>query len=565
MDRLRADKYLRYNELTDVLSEWANARRDLLRLVQLGESYEGRTIWMAVVTAFATGEADAKPAMWIDGNLHATELAPSSAALVLIDSLLSDYGTDLEVTRCLDTRAFYICPRVNPDGAELALSDTPRLLRSSTRPWPFADVEDRGLIPEDIDGDGRILSMRIRDNNGPWKPLAADPRLMVRRDPTEVGGEYYRVMPEGRIRDYDGVTIPMAAPREGLDLNRNFPAGWRTANAQKGSGPYPTSEPEVRALVDFIAGHPNIGAAVSLHTFAGTILRPHSAKSDAEMPVDDLRTYKRIGAEGHKHTGYPVLSVFHDFRSDPSEVMTGAFDDWVYEHLGAFGWTVEIWSPLRHAGIDGRKPLDWMREHDTADDLALIRWSDEVLGDAGFVSWRPFEHPQLGAVELGGWDDLRTWRNPPEKLLHDEIAPLSEWFVWHLLISPLLEVVETSVEGLGDGLYNLRFAVQNSGWLPTYTTKQALDNKLVRPVFADIELPAGVTLVSGEGRMDLGHLEGRAYNRSAALGLSSTGTPDRALVRWTVRAPSGGQVRIRAHQPRSGSVEATVSLGNTRD
>ena len=42
-------------------------------------------------------------------------------------------------------------------------------MRSSTRPYPYDEEEIEGLIVEDIDGDGRILQMRIPDPNGLWK------------------------------------------------------------------------------------------------------------------------------------------------------------------------------------------------------------------------------------------------------------------------------------------------------------------------------------------------------------------------------------------------------------
>ena len=42
---------------------------------------------------------------------------------------------------------------------------------------------------------------------------------------------------------------------------------------------------------------------------------------------------------------------------------------------------------------------DWLREHDIADDLKLMKWNDEVLGGKGFVNWYEFDHPQLGKVE----------------------------------------------------------------------------------------------------------------------------------------------------------------------
>ena len=146
-------------------------------------------------------------------------------------------------TRLLDTRTVYICPRLNPDGAELALADRPRHIRSSTRRYPYDEDPIDGLTVEDVDGDGRVLFMRIPDPHGTYKKCAADPRLMVPREPGEFGGEYYRVMPEGTLKHYDGLTVNVNRDVEGLDLNRNFPPGWRQEFEQVGAGPYPASEP----------------------------------------------------------------------------------------------------------------------------------------------------------------------------------------------------------------------------------------------------------------------------------------------------------------------------------
>ena len=105
-----------------------------------------------------------------------------SAALHLLERLVTGYGSDEKVTRALDTRTFYVVPRLNPDGAEIALSEQPRYVRSSVRKYPLPERED-GLQAEDVDGDGRILTMRLRDPNGNWKAHPDAPALMVRRDP----------------------------------------------------------------------------------------------------------------------------------------------------------------------------------------------------------------------------------------------------------------------------------------------------------------------------------------------------------------------------------------------
>ena len=221
----RFDTFYKHDELTRLLFEYAQAFPTLAAIRSIGKSYEGRDIWVATITNVATGAAEDKPAFWADGNIHAAELTASTAVLYFLNELLTKHGSDAEITQLLDTRAVYLCPRLNPDGAELALADRPRHIRSSTRRYPFDEEPVDGLTAEDIDGDGRILFMRVADPHGTWKKCEQDPRLMVARQPGEFGGEYFRLMPEGLIRNYDGLTIKVNSDLEGLDLNRNFPVG----------------------------------------------------------------------------------------------------------------------------------------------------------------------------------------------------------------------------------------------------------------------------------------------------------------------------------------------------
>jgi len=559
--QVQFDTYYRYDDLTRILQGYAQEHPQLVRLESIGHSYEGRDIWLVRATNLNTGEDTQKPALWVDGNIHASEVSPSSACLYLIDRLVTAYGSDPQVTRCLDTRAFYICPRMNPDGAEWALADKPKIVRSSTRPYPYDEELLGGLVMEDIDGDGRILTIRVPDANGTWKVCPEEPRLLARREPAETGGQYYRLLREGHIEDYDGTLVRDRPAKEGLDLNRNFPVNWRQEHEQEGAGPFPTSEPEVRAVAHFIASHPNITGGVAFHTFSGVLLRPYGDQDDKALPAEDLWTYEKIGQKGTDITGYPAISVYHDFRYHPRKVITGVFNDWLYDHLGLFAWVVELWSPQRQAGIEDYQYIDWRREHPVEDDLKMLQWSDEVLGGKGYVDWYPFDHPQLGPVELGGWNWLYAFRNPPPEFLEKEIAPFADWLVWHLLISPRLETYEVSAKPLGDEAYHVSLVVQNSGWLPTYVTKKALEKKIVRGVVCEIELPEGATLETGKPREVLEQLEGRAYKPSApGAYYPSDATEDRAKVEWVVRAPQGGVVKLTARHERAGVVVEEVEL-----
>ena len=563
----RFDTFYRHDALTRLLFDYADAHPGLISVASIGKSFEGRDIWVATVTNTATGPAGEKPAFWADGNIHAAELTASTAVLYYLHQLATRYGSDADVTQLLDTRAVYLCPRLNPDGAELALADRPRHIRSSTRRYPFDEEHVEGLTVEDIDGDGRTLFMRIPDPHGAYKKYAADPRLMVVREPGEFGGDYYRLMPEGTLTHYDGLTINVNKDAEGLDLNRNFPAFWRQEFEQVGAGDYPASEPEVKAMVDFVLAHRNIGAAVSYHTHSGVILRPMGTSSDDDMTPEDLWSFKRFSALGTELTGYPAVSIWHEFKYHPKETIGGT-QDWLYEHLGALFWVVELWSPNQEAGIADYKWIDWYREHPASDDVKLLKWSDDHCGGMAHVDWKPFHHPQLGAVEIGGWDKLNYWRNPPPHLREREVARFPAWMNRIALSLPKLELLRTEVRALGPDTWRIRFAVGNAGWLPASVTKRALARKVVRGVMFEIHLPevaAGgkpeVSLVGGKPRIEGPHLEGHAPKASLQAFLPNREvTGDRAVVEWVVRAARGTRIALTASADRAGVVRTEVVL-----
>jgi hypothetical protein len=276
------------------------------------------------------------------------------------------------------------------------------------------------------------------------------------------------------------------------------------------------------------------------------------------MPTADLKRFKTLGAKGTELTGYRHVSVYHDFRYDPKDVITGGEDTWAYDHLGVYAWTTEFWSPIVKAGIRDFHFIDWYAEHPVDDDLALLRYSDEQLNGAGYVDWYPFEHPQLGSVEIGGWNWFRFWTNPPDHLLEAEIAPHTEWQIFAALSSPRLVWRDTVVEPIGDATWRVRVAVENDGWLPTNVTQRAIDRKLVHGVLAELMLPPEARLVRGTALVDLGQLAGRARATTMVddFGSTTDGTPDRAVAEWIIEAAEGTAFTVEARHPRAGTARA---------
>jgi hypothetical protein len=443
--RVRFDRFYTYAELQQTLEAWAGEFPGLLTIESIGKSYEGREIQLATVTNLETGPPEEKPAVFVHAQIHAMEFTGTTAALNLLGRLLHGHGSDQRVTQALDTRTFYVVPRVNPDGADAGLADG-RFRRSSVRPYPHEEPQD-GLHREDVDGDGRLLMMRLRDPNGSWKPHADDPRLLIARQPDDFEGEFFRVYPEGMIQNWDGVTVTIAPVLEGLDLNRNWPADWAPEGDQLGAGPYPTSEPEVRALVDAIVDRKNITSYLGYHTFSGVHLRPYSGRPDDDFPTTDLWAFKLMGEEATRLTGYPAISIFHDFKYDPKLVIKGGDIDWVYDFLGVFAWVTEFWSPQRTAGLTDYHFIDWIRDHPPEDDLAILKLADDI--GEGYVDWYPFEHSQLGPVELGGWDLVRFWFNPPLSRLEREVEPHADFALFLALVSPRLEIRSFDADAVG--------------------------------------------------------------------------------------------------------------------
>ena len=108
----------------------------------------------------------------------------------------------------------------------------------------------------------------------------------------------------------------------------------------------------------------------------------------------------------------------------------------------------------------------------------------------------------------------------------------------------------------------MHLVAQNTGWLPSYVSKRALERKVVRGLIAEIMLPSGASLVQGIRRVEGGQLEGRAYKHTGvSFWPEPNVTDDRVKVEWTVTGRAGDTVDIVARHERAGTVRVAVRLG----
>jgi len=246
--------------MTATLQSLVKDNANIAKLVEVGKTRENRSIWAVEIMNAAGSTSPTRPALLVAANFEGDHLVGSELAVYMIDYLLNNYATNPQVKQQIDTHAFYIIPRVNPDGAEFFFSTIKSDRKTNTSPM---DDDNDGRIdengPEDLNKDGFITLMRVKDPKGPYMIHPEDPRLLKRADPQrgEVGA--YRVYYEGLDKDNDGFIAEDGAG--GADLNRNFMHKY--PYFQPDAGRYMTSELESRAMMEYLIHHRNIAAILT--------------------------------------------------------------------------------------------------------------------------------------------------------------------------------------------------------------------------------------------------------------------------------------------------------------
>ena len=552
------DHFYLYDEITAILKGYAEAHPDLVRLSSLCTTPEGREQWLIEITDPSTGSFDSKPGYFVDGNIHAGEVTGSMCAMYFLDAILSNLD-DPEIAGILKRTTIYCVPRITPDGAECYLT-TPNQLRSVNRLYPYAE-ELPGLQPMDLDGDGEIRRMRIKSPYGIWKESETDPRVMVKRRPDELEGDFYNIFVEGIITDFDGINIP-ATNRWGNDFNRNFPFAWQPEHMQRGAGRVALDNPETFSMAKMMRDHANICCIINMHTMSGMYLYPPGYKSGKEADPADMRRYREVGRMATEETTYPALNVRDEYCSTDAGAIYGLFDDFNHFAQGVMNYTIECWDLNPRCGIEEHVPPTRPDDTEQAErQHKYMRFIDEHLGGVGCQPWTKFDHPQLGEVEIGGIDYKHVVQNCPIPFLPQEVEKHTRFMLRQLKTLPRLSFRSVDVEKVDHSTYRVEARVMNSAYLPSYVTSEALKTGIVTDL--KVTLSGDVKFITGKRVERIGQLEGFSgiTGTASAFGITTViPNPCEKKVVWTLQAEPGTEITLSVSGVKTGMTSTSVTL-----
>ena len=583
----QSSAYLDHASLTRELRAVVATSRSA-RMTSLGTTIGGRDIWVVEIANPGGKPVAERPGVLVVGNLEGDHLVGSSHALESIRYLLAN-ATNPAVKQVLDAQVVYVFPRLNPDGAELSFASVKSGRKGNMRPY---DDDNDGRVdedgPEDLNGDGVITVMRVKDPSGEYMIDPSDARVMKKADATkgEVGG--YKLYWEGIDSDGDGF-LNEDGPG-GVDLNRNFQHDYPYFDTD--AGPHMVSENESRALMDFMIAHRNIGAILTyghsdnlviapdatgrlaaptsynLPSFAdasnarlfetgmlatpqlafGAATRTRGAQPGADNnPASGRRpdtTVNRADLEYFKAVSEAYKSITGIKVAAPQRRPRGAFFQYGYYQYGVPSFSTPGWSaqavaatPPAASAAAGAPPAAA-----TAGDAAILK-SLDAAGLNAFVAWTAYKHAELGDVEIGGFRPY-TSSNPLAKDLSELGRKHGEFLVRLASLLPRIRIAKTEVKSHGGGLFTVTVDVENTGFFPA-SLQHGVVSGSVKATLVQIQVPA-TDIVTGSPKSV------RIPNLS--------GSNSRQRITWVIRGKPDATVAITVLAQKGGTDSASVTL-----
>jgi len=649
---LAFDRYRKPEELNAALRDLAKANPAVARVHALAKSAGGRELVLLEVGPETAKTAKALPAVFVAANMEGTVPIAGEAALYLAKLVIgkADMRSD---------RTWYILPCGNPDAAARYFAKP--LYRDARNARPHNDDRDDAVDedgPDDLDGDGLITQLRVKDPEGEWMAVPGEPRLMKKADWSKHEKGVWKLHPEGLDNDGDGKINEDGSG--GINVGTAFPHLFKYHAAD--SGPWPGASPETFALFRFFDAHREVGLTFvfgesnfcltpprggrrgeadlnqikipqnmagflnadpdKTYTMAEIMelvqpLVPQGMEVTESMiasflglgavvnPLDDdLKFYKQLS---DKYKEFLKAAKLDAKRLEPAPDKDGSFELWSYYHLGLPSFSLDFWTlpeppsekkeetltpdqlekmtndefialgeekidaflksvgapdsfkakqviaGLKGGMMDTKKMAEMMRQMpkppspEGADpkEKALLAWSDKELGGKGFVPWKPYKHPTLGEVEIGGAVPFAD-NTPPPAMIEGLLKGQVPWVLEIAGKMARVRIADTAVKRLGGSVYEVKAWVENAGDLP-YPTAMGRRNTRIIPAVLTIAGP-GLEIVEGKKRALVPSIQPRGAQ----------------VVTWIVRADKPVKIEVKAETRNAWGDSRTIDLGGAR-
>jgi hypothetical protein len=592
--------------LEQQLKKLQRSHERLVRLQSIVKTVATNDVWFLEIGAGNDGDRTMRPAFLLVAGIEGNDLAGTVSAVAWLEQLASGYATNEAIKKLLDTTTIYVFPRLNPDATQRFFA-TPKL-ELAVNGSPVDDDHD-GLSdedgPDDLDSDGLITWMRVKDPTGEYILDPKEPRLLIKADRAKGEKGEWRLLTEGR--DNDGDEQWNEDGPGGVNFNRNFPYNYRYFGND--AGRHQVSEPETRALADFIVEHPNVGIAFTFGAADNLVALPRAASggggaapgeagSVAASEEGEGRGGRRpatgVGADDmpyYRELGKAFRDALGLKRELGASSESGTFSDWMYFHRGRLSVAAKPWSPALQLELakpaasteqkkegeeakpdeakkddpeakpqparpapEGRRgrgaaapsssaPAAASTSASSEEDRNFLKWLDTNAPNS-FVAWKAFDHPDFPGktVEIGGFAPFAK-TNPSEKLL-DALAAKHARFLTELAGKlPRVGIRKSEVKHLGESVYDITVQVENTGYLPTVLA-HGVTTREVHPTRVILKVD-DQAILSGRRTVALGPIEGSGGMRE---------------VRWIVLAKGQSKLEVEVVSMLAGTVNASIDL-----
>jgi len=376
-------------EVSNLLKGLAASHPPIARLHKIAVSPGGSVVNVLEVGPEIIKKKKELPAVFVAVNMEGTVPLATEAALYLAHLILDQPGTR-------EDKTWYIMPLGNPDAAWNYFKKPLKMDARNARPYndDMDDQTDEDGV-EDLDGNGIITMMRVKEPDGQWIPIPGEPRLMKEADWTKNEKGIYKLYTEGIDNDKDG-EINEDGPG-GVNIGINFPHLFKFFT--KTGGTWAGSEKESFNLFQFIYQHPEIAMTICFGETNFCMVPPQGGRkgtadySKIKIPeriakrfgYDPEKTYsmkeimekaKQMAPPGFELTESMVASFlglgaavnplpedlkfynqiseeYKEFlkknkldgkRLEPAPAKDGSFELWAYYHLGLPSFSLDFWT-----------------------------------------------------------------------------------------------------------------------------------------------------------------------------------------------------------------------------